>query len=65
MHAHVHGALSPGGLSHGSRPLRRSEAWGRDKNSFVKCINRGRIEIIKEFSLAHTCYLYENYFFYE
>ena len=30
MYAYVHGALSPGGLSHGSRPLRRSEAWGRD-----------------------------------
>ena len=30
MNSHVHGALSPGGLSHGSRPLRRSEAWERD-----------------------------------
>ena len=31
VHAHVHGALSPSGLSHGSCPLRRSEAWGRDR----------------------------------
>ena len=30
IHVHVHGALSPGGLSLGSRPLCRSEAWGRD-----------------------------------
>ena len=27
---HVHGALSLGGLSHGSCPHRRSEAWGCD-----------------------------------
>ena len=33
MPVHVHGALILGGLSHGSRPLRRSEAWGRDNHN--------------------------------
>ena len=31
VNLHVHGALSPGGLSHGSHPLRRLEARGCDK----------------------------------
>ena len=30
VNVHVHGALSPGGLSHDSCPPRRSKAWGRD-----------------------------------
>ena len=37
MPLHVHGALSPSGLSHGSRPLRKSEAWGHDSMGSEPC----------------------------